>query len=208
VTASRPLLGRLAIAALGVLWVLGVGRGFAVLTGHEHRPGLAADAPAQWPAGSRLERGAGRATLVMLVHPGCPCSRASIEELDRLMVSAGDLMTAYVLVLKPDGFADGWERTDLWRNAAAIPGVRVERDDGGDEAHLFGAATSGQVVVYDAAGTLMFSGGITGSRGHVGDNAGRHAIAALLSDHVSTRSESPVFGCSLHDPDGGSGDAL
>ena len=36
----------------------------------------------------------------------------------------------------------------------------------------FGAETSGQTLLYDRDGRLLFSGGTTGSRGHDGDNAG------------------------------------
>jgi hypothetical protein len=73
-------------------------------------------------------------------------------------------------------------------------------DHDGVEARRFGAATSGQVILYDARGTLLFSGGITPARGHSGDSTGRDAILALLIDGSSEASETPVFGCSLFDP--------
>lgn len=189
-------------AALAAVWFLSVGAGLAILLRYEKEPGLSAAPPARWPAGTRLERGTGRATLVMLVHPGCPCSRASIEELDRIMARCRGLVTAHVLFFKPREFADDWEKTDLWYRAAAIPGVRVARDDDGVEAAVFRAATSGQVVLYDAAGALVFRGGITPSRGHAGDNDGRQAIVAqLTANEAPTRTGTPVFGCSLRDPD-------
>jgi len=188
-------------AALGTLWALAVATGLVVLLRYENRPGVAAAPPGRWPAGSHLERATDRATLVMLVHPGCPCSRASIEELDRLMARSRNLVTAHVLVFKPREFPAEWEKTDLWRAAAAIPGVRVRRDDDGGEARLFRAATSGQVVLYDAGGALRFSGGITPSRGHAGDSAGPDAIVAVLTGNApATGIRTPVFGCSLHDP--------
>lgn len=40
----------------------------------------------------------------------------------------------------------------------------------------FGAYTSGQVMLYDTDRRLAFNGGITGSRGHEGNNKGRQAI--------------------------------
>ena len=197
-----PRLRRVVMAVLGAVWILSVGAGLAVLLRYEKEPGLAAAPPARWPASSRLEQAPGRATLVMLVHPGCPCSRASIEELDRIMARAEGLVTAHVLFFKPREFADDWEKTDLWYRAAAIPGVRVRRDDDGAEAGIFRAATSGQVVLYDAAGALVFRGGITPSRGHSGDNDGRQAIVALLTaTEAPTRTRTPVFGCSLRDPE-------
>ena len=191
---------RLLLAASGLCWGLGVSGGLLAMSTYENRPGLAATAPSYWPVASRIERTEGLATLVMVVHPHCPCSRASIEELDRLMARTWGLVTTHVLFLKPPGLPEDWAKTDLWRSAAASPGTHVLRDDDGAEAARFGAATSGQVVLYDAQGRLLFSGGITASRGHAGDNEGRDTIVALLTRGRATRHDSPVFGCSLLDP--------
>ncbi|HYE66176.1 MAG TPA: hypothetical protein VD966_11365, partial [Pyrinomonadaceae bacterium] len=160
-------------------------------------PGLAARPPARWPADSRIQRAPGRAILVMLAHPHCPCTRASIGELASLMAHCEGRLTAYVLFLKPTGSSVDWERTDLWHSAEKIPGVNVLLDEGGHEARRFHAATSGQTVLYDTAGRLLFSGGITGSRGHSGDNAGRSAIVSLLNTGAAQREETFVFGCPL-----------
>jgi hypothetical protein len=132
----------------------------------------------------------------MLAHPHCPCTRASIRELARLIAQAQGRVTAYALFVKPAGSSDDWEKTDLCQSAASIPGVSVVVDDG-VEAGRFHAVTSGQTVLYDAEGHLLFSGGITGSRGHSGDNAGRTAIVSLLNTGEAERMESSVFGCPL-----------
>lgn len=93
---------------------------------------------------------------------------------------------------------EGWERTGLWSSAAAISGVMVRADIDGEAARRFGAATSGQALLYAIDGRLLFSGGITESRGHEGDNAGRSAIAALvLGAKTATPAASPVYGCPL-----------
>jgi hypothetical protein len=188
---------RIILLAACALWLSVIVTGAGVLWNYESTPGVAAAAPARWPAGSRIKPAADRATLVMLAHPQCPCTRASIGELARLMTQAQGRVTAYVLFVKPPGFSDGWEQTDLWASAAAIPGVTVVRDDDGVEAGRFGAATSGQTVLYDAAGGLIFSGGITAARGHAGDNAGRAAIVSLLVNNESEQKETPVYGCPL-----------
>ena len=73
-------------------------------------------------------------------------------------------------------------------------------DDEGTEANRFHAATSGQTLLYDAAGSLLFSGGITGSRGHSGDNAGQTAIVSLVNSGAPRLTETSVFGCPLFDP--------
>ena len=200
---TRPLL-----CAIGTLWLLAVGAGLRIIWRYENAPGAAGASPADWPADSAVPRAPDRATLILLAHPRCPCTRASIGELALLMARCrGDgrshgtaprpRLTAYVLFVRPAGFPRGWERTDLWRSAAAIPGVRVLCDNGGTEARRFGAATSGQTLLYDAAGRLLFRGGITGSRGHAGDNAGRSAIVALLTQGTSERTQTFVFGCPL-----------
>jgi len=189
---------RLILTAAGAVWLSMIGAGIGALWTYESTPDVAAAAaPDRWPAASRIKPADGRATLVMSAHPHCPCTRASIGELARLMTQAQGRVTAYVLFVKPQGFPDGWEQTDLWASAAAIPGVTPVRDDEGVEAGRFHAAASGRTALYDAAGSLLFSGGITGARGHAGDNAGRAAIVSLLTEGEAERRETPVFGCPL-----------
>ena len=108
-------------------------------------------------------------------------------------------LTATVLVLRPGGMPDGWERTGLWDSAAAIPGASVVTDPDGAESRRFGAATSGQTLLFAADGRLQFAGGITESRGHAGDNAGRSAIVSLILNGgpVAQTIQTPVYGCPL-----------
>lgn len=179
------------------LWSAAIAGGMTTLSRYKNTPGAQADAPSDWPAGVALTRSTRRPTLVMLAHPQCPCTRASVSELARLMSAAGDV-DAHVLFLKPAEMPEGWERTDLWRRAEAIPGVRVASDLDGRVAARFDATVSGQVVLYDQAGRLLFRGGITGGRGHEGDNEGRTRLASLIRGGGGpARGESRVFGCSL-----------
>src|SRR5258706_10655965 len=116
----------------------------------------------------------------MLAPPRCDRTRASLTELAELMARMPHRAAAFVVFIKPLGVTEDWEQTDLWRQAARIPGVTVVRDDGGAEAARFGSQTSGQTLLYDAGGRLVFDGGTTGSRGHVGENAGVDAMMARL----------------------------
>ena len=181
------------------VWVSLIAVGLGLLWAYENRPGPTTTPPAQWPSDSRIHFATDRATLVIMAHPHCPCSRASIGELARLMAQAQGRVTAYALFLKPEGAYDDWEKTDLWQSAASIPGVNVVDDDGGAEARRFHAMTSGQTLLYDAEGRLLFSGGITGSRGHSGDNAGRSAVVSLLDTGEAEAAETFAFGCPLFD---------
>src|SRR5918911_2921781 len=147
---------RAILIATSAVWLLTISAGLGILWNYESTPGMAAAAPARWPAESRLRRASDRATLIMLAHPHCPCTRASIGELARLMTQAEGRVTAYMLFIKPAEFSGGWEKTDLWASAAAIPGVSVVADDEGVEARRFHALTSGQTVLYDTEGKLLF----------------------------------------------------
>jgi hypothetical protein len=104
---------------------------------------------------------------------------------------------AYVYFYAPESQGAEWVRSELWRDAAAIPGVHPIEDADGGEMRKFGAATSGQVLLYDASGRLQFNGGITASRGQAGDNDGQDAVAALVRSGNARLHTASVFGCSL-----------
>ena len=183
----------------GALWLCGIGTGLVALTRYSLTPGVEQARVARWPEGTRLARQTGRPVLVMLAHPKCPCTRASMAELAQLMAHADGRADAFVLFLRPEGLEDGWEQGELWRSAASIPGVTVLRDPGGVEAKRFGATTSGHVVLYGADGRLRFSGGLTVARGHVGDSPGRTAMERVLREG-GEGGDTPVYGCALEDP--------
>ena len=184
-----------------MVWAAAVTTGFFCLLQYEKTPGQVGALSSCWPAGSSLVFDPTRLNLVMLAHPRCPCTRASVAELAQIMARSGERTAACVLFLRPKGFPASWARTDLWRGAEAIPGVNVLCDEEGVEARRFGAVTSGHVVLFDRDGRLLFRGGITSTRGHLGDNAGRRGVLALLTRGAVDRTETPVFGCPLHDPD-------
>jgi hypothetical protein len=104
--------------AAGVLWALTMATGFGALWRYKMTPGIAAgSAPSRWPDDVLLARTPDRATLVMLAHPKCPCTRASIGELATLMTRLGNDARAYVLFVAPSGVPEGWERSDTWARA-------------------------------------------------------------------------------------------
>jgi len=182
---------RLAWMVFGLIWLIGVTAGLAWLAAYDNGPGTPAHPPVRWPVDSHIVRATTRPTVVMLAHPRCVCTRASLGELAELMARAKQQPKGYVVFIKPVGTNGDWDDTDLWRSAAAIPGVTVLRDEDGLEVRRFGAETSGSTLVYDANGWLQFSGGTTGSRGHPGDNIGRASILALVNtDDVARASPS------------------
>jgi hypothetical protein len=188
------------LLATGLLWGASVFAGLKVIVEYKNTPGPAAAAPRRWPGASHLVLSSEQPTLVMTVHPQCPCTRASVGELARLTSSLQGRVKTYVLFMKPQGFSQEWAKTDIWHNARRIPGVTTVVDEEGKEMAFFGAETSGHVFLYNPDGTLMFSGGITPRRAHEGDNVGRERIIQLVRGERAERRESPVYGCALNDP--------
>jgi hypothetical protein len=160
-------------------------------------PGRPADAKSDWPGASRFPRSTTLPTLVMVIHPNCPCSRASLAELGVLMERAGSRVACDVVFVPPPDFTGDWSSNEYWKAAAAIAGVQPVVDAHDESATLFHANTSGQVFLYDAAGTLRFHGGITGSRGHEGDNDGLSIIETYVMTGKVDHTTTPVFGCAL-----------
>jgi len=190
-----------AATALGVLaWATGVAWGLQKIESYSTTPGMAATAPATWPSSVLVSPHAGRSTLVMFIHPQCSCTRASLEELKAILERTHDGLSAWVVVLKPDGMNDEWAHSSTWEAARNMIGVTVVMDDNGSEAARFGALTSGDTVLYSPNGKLEFSGGITAARGHVGDNSGVRSVVSLVMSGKSDSQVHEVFGCGLHDP--------
>lgn len=184
----------LTLAAL--IWAGTVAAAYRAIRLFESTPGLAANAPATWPAKSAIARGADEWSLVMLVHPHCSCSRASVSELQAVLENATPALRTYVLVYRPADFKPGWERTQVVENASKLRRAKVLIDDNGREADLFGGFTSGQTLLYDDEGRLRFAGGITSLRGHAGLNSGRTGIIDILRSRSGSGTH-PVFGCAI-----------
>jgi hypothetical protein len=190
--------GRLALACGGVVaWVAATLGGFGYLGWYDQNPGPPPAAPASWPVASHIRPTPGRPCLVLTLHPHCPCSRATLDELEAILQRCGDGVEVHVLFSTPEGYGAEWAHTDLWERAAALRGVTVWCDEGGVEGRRFGATTSGHAALYGADGSLLFRGGITPGRGTAGDNAGRAAVIAhVLGTRGPVRAD--VFGCPLN----------
>jgi hypothetical protein len=181
----------------GLLWLIACFGGSAVLLHYSLTPSDAGKAVSQWPASSALTPFPGKTTLVVFAHPHCPCTRATLVELNILMQNLRGKLGVYVLFIKPQGLPEGWEKTDILASAQRIPGVETQIDEGGIEAARFGAATSGQAMLFDQGGHLLFNGGITQGRGHIGENEGFRRIASLVQTGQADKNNSLVFGCAL-----------
>lgn len=190
---------RLPLLPLVVGWFALVVAGMFVLMLESFEPGEPAVAPSRWPADTALPRSGDRPTLVLVAHPHCSCTRATLGELAELVPRIRDRIDTIVLFTIPDGDEQAARAGELWQQAAAIDGVRLVADADGSEAARFGAETSGQAYLYRPDGALAFAGGLTPARGERGDSLGRRAILALASGDPVAHEDGNVFGCALDD---------
>ena len=183
--------GKLVLIA-GLVWASLLAAGFSLLAREEFTPVMAAAVLSTFPAHSVLALAPDVPTLIFFAHPRCPCTRASMHELVDLMASLPHKVAVTVVFALPAGVAPHWEQGELWQEAATIPGIHVTTDRDGEESRRFGVKGSGHVLLYQPSGQLVFSGGITSSRGHEGDNPGRAAVISLILKHHSSVNHMPV----------------
>jgi hypothetical protein len=187
----------IAIGSTLVTWLAVIGAGMSYLAYYDRQAGEVLAAPAQiLPLANDAPQ---KQRLLMFIHPHCPCSTASMRELQRLMSRCVAEVEATIYFIRPDHEPDSWAHGSLWNLAHQIPGVTAKIDAGGNLSRQFSASTSGSIVVYDPAGTLQYQGGITEARGHEGDSRGKAAIFAIARGELHEESQGPVYGCPLRD---------
>ncbi|HEY8993477.1 MAG TPA: hypothetical protein VIM71_02230 [Lacunisphaera sp.] len=181
------------------LWLAGAAWGMKWMADYSLTPGAAGAPVRDWPLPDRPLI-AGRFTVVVALHPECPCSRATLVELDSILLQAGDALGALLIFIDPSP-EEPAKNSALYRQASALPRTRLMCDASGAELKRFSFRTSGETRLYGPDGRLVFRGGITGSRGHVGDNPGQAALLAALRSGAGEGPPvaMPVFGCALND---------
>jgi hypothetical protein len=187
-----------ALGFAGVItWIAGCALCLAAVWSYKATPGRMERACSAWPADSEMAPSRDLPTLVLFLHPRCPCSRASVEELAAILTAAPGAAAVHVALYRPGNQPLAWATTDVWSSVSKFPGVSVRFDVDAVEARRFGAATSGHALLFDRHGRLEFSGGITGVRGHEGINPGRQAVIDLLHSKGPALAAAPVFGCPI-----------
>ena len=155
-------LKRIAKPILFLSWLIVAITGFILMVRYANVAGAVTLTPVQWPATNPVPFQAGKPNLVVFLHPKCSCSRATLTELDRLMLDIGDRVNVSIVFVKPTDKSIDWAKSDNWKRAKSIPGLHAFFIDQENKiAEAFGAETSGFTMLYSASGNLVFSGGIT-----------------------------------------------
>lgn len=177
-------------------WAAVIAVGLMVLEAYATSPGARGRSLVDWPQSCVIPIDGEHPTLLIFLHPLCPCSSASIDELNEIVARYGDRVRMHAVVLRTVTLEKRGAGA-IERSLAAVPGMKIWNDNGGALAHRFGVLTSGHVLLYDSAGRLTYSGGITPTRGHRGNDSGKSAISEAILGAQFDRSPTPVFGCPL-----------
>lgn len=171
--------------------------GFWKALEYERSAAHVATPPDEWPVVGAPTRDPARPTLLLFVHPKCPCTRATLRELDRLLARQPGQLTVYAIFLRPETVSPGWEQTELWTYACEIPGVRAIADERDKWRKMFQMSSSGECLLYGRNGKLRFHGGITAGRGHEGYSESQTLLNAAISPESAPLRRTAVFGCGL-----------
>jgi hypothetical protein len=193
VKSVRAFFKKFAVPFAVLAWASLLAGGFTVLMRYES---VAASPPHVSSEINSLFRNAEQPTLVVGLHPHCPCSKATVAELNKILGHTPGKSRLVVYAFKPKAETVDWIASSTISTLNKL-GARIEIDEDGLMAKQLGLSASGQIQLFSAQGELIYNGGITAGRGHEGDNAGEQAVIDLLLKGGSDRKSAPVFGCPI-----------
>jgi len=136
-------------------------------------------------------------TVLFFYHPHCPCTRASVRCLERYLVSFRSNPRIVAYAFRPLSASDSWVDSETTDKLRSLKSVEVVVDEDARTCRRYDIATSGHVLVYSGDGSLVFSGGITASRGHEGECVAADAMKNAVNGIPNSEPSWPVFGCAF-----------
>lgn len=130
--------------------------------------------------------------LVMVAHPDCPCTSASLQGLASAApkLPKGAEVTVVFVGDRPT------EPTKNMHLASGILGAKSEWRTAKVAEQRYGARTSGTLVIYRPDGKVAYDGGITPGRGVLANDFAWRQIDRVITGKP-TLETSPVYGCAL-----------
>lgn len=182
-----------------LLWLVLILVGFSSMIVYASLPGKTSVSLTTWPQDLAFQPAPHRACLVFFMHPRCPCTKASLNQLKELFLLSPDCpFDVKVLVFDPTNREQDWTQTLLLAEAKRLPHTDIVFDTDGKQAQRLGAFTSGHVLLFDADRNLVFSGGITPSRGHIGNCDGFSYLSQwILGGSTSGQKTAATYGCPI-----------
>lgn len=136
-------------------------------------------------------------TLLIFYHPHCPCTHATAVNLRTTLETSSVSLKTYAFAYCPQNVSESWISSPLTSAFKDGIGATIVVDRAGEISAHCGAKTSGHLLAYDDQGSLLFSGGVTSSRGHEGNCRPSSNLLQVITSGASDTRHWPVYGCSL-----------
>jgi hypothetical protein len=149
-----------------------------------YKPGMGRTGVPKPPEGNGLH-------AVILVHPDCPCTEATLKLFSQAVRVSGRSVPTIAMI------PGSTRETNNVSLARSIPNSRVEFASPEKIYGQFKISTSGHVLVWSGH-NLVFSGGVTDGRGE-DVMAGSYRVLAEALKSRRPSQETPVFGCAAFD---------
>jgi hypothetical protein len=184
---TRWALRLLAGTALVAAWIAALAYGSHVMMTYDTTAGRSAKrAPAVSSSKVRAW------TCVMVVHPDCPCTRASLSALREIVARYNERVEFRIVMVSETPRLDSPNFEAACKiPEAAVSWITPQRAD-----ELYDSYTSGQAFILDRNGDVAFSGGITPGRGTDKPEFALQLFESVLAGKP-VRKSSPVYGCEL-----------
>src|SRR5437870_2332447 len=85
------------LGTASLLWILSLAAGLKRMLDYEETPAAPGSAPRTWPSESEIQRAPGLPTILVMAHPHCPCTSATIGELALAMAKVQSRASATVV---------------------------------------------------------------------------------------------------------------
>ncbi len=191
------------VVIAGIVWVTSLAYGFLLLLLHDFDARKAEPMkPIDLALVSQVVHRSDAVHLIVAVHPKCPCTQNTLNELERLLAHATEEYYVTALAFVPTEHSSPEDQRQ-WLVSTNIDSIQrlqhfeIVNDLGGEIAADLEMEISGTIAVLGKDGDTIFRGGITGSRSCVADNVGSQTLARILAGKTVSQTVTPVFGCSI-----------
>src|SRR5258708_33732155 len=89
-------------------WAIAVVSGLAMLWSYQGQRGRTGQAPGYFPHDVSILPAHNQFNLILSLHPHCPCSCATVEELSKILAHTGASMRVHILMFAPAGADASW----------------------------------------------------------------------------------------------------
>jgi hypothetical protein len=138
----------------------------------------------------------GQRVLFFFIHPKCSCTLASIDEFKDLLKDEYKDIKIVAIVSTRSSVDNEFMYSESTNLIKELNQVEIFYDIGAIETQKLGIKTSGHLLFYDSLGNLLYSGGITVSRGHRGESVGKMELSRRMkSSNNYQKYMADAYGC-------------